>query len=125
MGNFSRLYSLFILGITVVPVVHAETLWSVGHGYLSGGVLGVQYQNIYDDHKFSLAVGLVGTSAAWQVSLDAAQKHSVGMAAGFEARTAAGAGAAAGAGSGDCPSDGSRDRIARSSQLAAALGVFQ
>lgn len=88
MGNFSRLCSLFILGITVVPVVQAETLWSVGHGYLSGGVLGVQYQNMNDDQKFSLAVGLVGTSAAWQVSLDAAQKHSVGMAAGFEALTA-------------------------------------
>ena len=88
MNNFSRLCPLFMLGMMMVTDVKAKTLWSVGHGYLSGGVIGAQYQNINDQQKFTLAVGLVGASAAWQVSLDKAQKHSVGLAAGMEVLTA-------------------------------------
>ena len=88
MQIFTRLCSLFVFGITAVPIVQAETVWSVGHGYLSGGVLGVQYQTINDDQKWTLALGLLGASAGWQVSLDPEQKHSVGFAAGLEEFTA-------------------------------------
>lgn len=88
MQIFSRICSLLLLGIVAAPAVQAETVWSVGHGYLSGGVLGVQYQTINDDQKWTLAVGLIGVSAGWQVSLDPEQKHSVGLAAGLEEFTA-------------------------------------
>jgi hypothetical protein len=88
MQIFSRICSLLLLGIAASPALQAETVWSVGHGYLSGGVLGVQYQTIHDDQKWTLAAGLVGASAGWQVSLDPEQKHSVGFAAGLELFTA-------------------------------------
>ena len=88
MQIFKRLCSLYLIGITTVPIAQAETLWSVGHGYLSGGVLGVQYQTIHDDQKWTLALGLVGVAAGWQVGLDPEQKHSVGFAFGREEFTA-------------------------------------
>lgn len=88
MRIFTRICSLLLLGIATAPAVQAQTVWSVGHGYWSGGVLGVQYQTIQDDQKWTLAVGLVGASAGWQVSLDPEQKHSVGFAVGLESLTA-------------------------------------
>lgn len=60
-------------------------LWSVGHGFSQGGVLGVQYQSIHDDNKATVALGLVGAAIGWQHAMGAERRHALGLSAGYEA----------------------------------------
>ena len=66
----------------------AESNWSIGHGYGSGGVVGVQYQWLQDDIKWTAALGVVGVAIGVQHSLGDSRKHSIGLAAGVEDFTA-------------------------------------
>jgi hypothetical protein len=67
---------------------NAESHWSIGHGYSSGGVIGAQYQWLQDDIKWTAALGVVGVAIGVQHSLDDGRKHSVGLATGIEELTA-------------------------------------
>ncbi|GAB2909001.1 hypothetical protein [Rheinheimera gaetbuli] len=66
----------------------AESNWSIGHGYGSGGLIGAQYQWLQDDIKWTAALGVVGVAIGVQHSLDDGRKHSVGLATGIEDLTA-------------------------------------
>lgn len=71
------------------PWVYAASadLWSVGHGFSQGGLLGVQYQSIHDDDKATIALGLVGASVGWQHVIDDNRHHALGLSTGYEAIT--------------------------------------
>lgn len=76
-----------LLGLCLSPLIQAQTtdLWSVGHGFSQGGLLGVQYQYMQPTDKFTLALGLVGAGIGWQHALDVERNHALGLAAGYEA----------------------------------------
>jgi hypothetical protein len=79
---------LLLLGcLCLCPVVQAETtdLWSVGHGFSQGGLLGVQYQSVAARDKFTAAIGLVGAGIGWQHAMDADGHHTLGLSGGYEA----------------------------------------
>lgn len=84
----SKTKLLLIAGLLPAFSASAESHWSVGHGYGSGGLIGVQYQWLQDDIKWTAALGVVGVAIGVQHSLDDARKHSVGLATGIEDLTA-------------------------------------
>ncbi|MDP5149613.1 hypothetical protein [Rheinheimera baltica] len=67
---------------------NAQSNWSIGHGYASGGVVGAQYQWLQDDIKWTAALGLFGAAVGVQRSIDDARQHSIGLAAGIQELTA-------------------------------------
>lgn len=67
---------------------NAESNWSIGHGYTSGGVIGAQYQWLQDDIKLTAAAGILGLAVGVQRSIDDARQHAIGLATGVEAITA-------------------------------------
>lgn len=71
-----------------VSAAQAESNWSIGHGYGSGGVVGAQYQWLQDDIKWTAALGVVGVAIGVQHSLGESRKHSIGLATGVEDFTA-------------------------------------
>lgn len=81
---FMLLATALISGTAVAE----ESNWSLGHGYASGGALGVQYQWLQEQYKLTAAVGLVGAAVGVQRSLGDAGMHSIGLATGVEAITA-------------------------------------
>lgn len=82
-----KLILLFSSMMLVSTAANAEStdLWSVGHGFSQGGVLGVQYQALYDRNKATIALGLVGAAVGWQHALDEERRHALGVSAGYEA----------------------------------------
>ena len=60
-------------------------LWSVGHGFSQGGILGVQYQSVHDQDKATFALGLLGAAVGWQHAIDTERRHALGLSAGYEA----------------------------------------
>ena len=62
--------------------------WAAGSGYPFGGLIGVQYQFTSQQQQWSLAAGLVGIAASWQLTLDSAHQHAVGLTLGQENLTA-------------------------------------
>ncbi|MBZ9611578.1 hypothetical protein [Rheinheimera maricola] len=90
MKKFVKINKMLLLaaGMLVTFTATAESSWSVGHGYTSGGVVGAQYQWRQDDIKFTAAAGALGLAVGVQRSIDDARKHSIGLATGVEAITA-------------------------------------
>ncbi len=62
--------------------------WAAGSGYPFGGLLGVQYQFTSQQQQWSLAAGLVGVAASWQLTLGSEHRHAVGLTLGQENLTA-------------------------------------
>ena len=87
-SSFGKTKILLIAGLLPAFAANAESQWSVGHGYGSGGLVGAQYQWLQDDVKWTAALGVVGVSVGVQHSLDDGRKHSVGVATGVEDLTA-------------------------------------
>ena len=89
MSNLSgKIKMLLVAGLLPAFAVNAESQWSVGHGYTSGGVVGAQYQWLQDDIKYTAAAGALGLAVGVQRSIDDTRKHSIGVATGVEAITA-------------------------------------
>ena len=85
----NRAGSILLLTVSVSTFAASdESNWSVGHGYGSGGVIGVQYQWLQDDIKWTAALGVVGVAIGVQHSLGESRKHSIGLATGVEDFTA-------------------------------------
>ncbi|MBU1310496.1 MAG: hypothetical protein KKE30_13320 [Gammaproteobacteria bacterium] len=85
----NRAGSILLLTVSLSTFAASdESNWSVGHGYGSGGVIGVQYQWLQDDIKWTAALGLVGVAIGVQHSLGESRKHSIGLATGVEDFTA-------------------------------------
>ena len=90
MNKLAKLNKMVLLATCLVTTfaATAESSWSIGHGYTSGGVVGAQYQWLQDDIKFTAAAGALGVAVGVQRSIDDARQHSVGLATGVEAITA-------------------------------------
>lgn len=82
--KLSLLFSV-VLGFSAAVKAEATDLWSVGHGFSQGGVLGVQYQSVHDNDKATFALGLLGAAVGWQHAIDTERRHALGLSAGYEA----------------------------------------
>ncbi len=74
-----------IVILTSAAKADSVDLWSVGHGFSQGGILGVQYQSVYDQNKATIAFGLLGAAVGWQHTIDTERRHALGLSAGYEA----------------------------------------
>ncbi|MDZ7869692.1 MAG: hypothetical protein U5L02_10950 [Rheinheimera sp.] len=74
-----------IMALSTAAKADSVDLWSVGHGFSQGGILGVQYQSVHDKDKATVALGLLGAAVGWQHAIDTERHHALGLSAGYEA----------------------------------------
>ncbi|MEI5637781.1 MULTISPECIES: hypothetical protein [unclassified Pseudoalteromonas] len=74
----------------VMTLLAANTSYadiSVGSGYQYGGMVGVKYAHVSENHVTFASLGVVGGAVGYQYALSTDKKHLVGVTAGSEVLT--------------------------------------